>query len=172
MTTGTAMDKSRRRNREPSSASDAAVVREELAAIYAEVEALAPPRDCRLTTTCCRFAETGREPWATEPELAYLRWWLRRQGRDTLAPREDGNCPLLGVDGRCSAYEARPFGCRTHFCRAAGGPLGARLLREPLQRLAALDESVTGTNSSGPLRRALAAWSSPSRRATNTRRGR
>ncbi len=59
-------------------------------------------------------------------------------------PRDDGACPLLGRDGRCTIYAHRPFGCRTHFCAAAGGPYPRPHVADLIRRLEALDEQLGG----------------------------
>jgi len=49
--------------------------------------------------------------------------------------------------GDCLIYDSRPFGCRTHFCAAAGGPYSRREVIDLIRRLEAVDESLGG---SGP----------------------
>jgi Fe-S-cluster containining protein len=46
--------------------------------------------------------------------------------------------------GDCLIYEARPFGCRTHFCAAAGGPYARREVIDLIRRLETVDESLGG----------------------------
>ena len=46
---------------------------------------------------------------------------------------------LLAPDGRCLIYAGRPFGCRTHFCAAAGGPYARREVIDLIHRLEDLD---------------------------------
>ena len=41
-------------------------------------------------------------------------------------------------------YEGRPFGCRTHFCEAAGGPYARRDVAELIRRLDDIDERLGG----------------------------
>jgi uncharacterized protein len=69
-------------------------------------------------------------------------------------PQADGSCPLLGRDGRCTIYQHRPFGCRTHFCAEAGGMMPRRQVADLIQRLDTLDEALGGDGSK-PLPRAL-----------------
>lgn len=69
---------------------------------------------------------------------------LRASGRARPPERTDGVCPLLGADHRCLTYDARPFGCRTHFCAAAGGPAARRDVLDLIRRLEAVDESLGG----------------------------
>jgi Fe-S-cluster containining protein len=101
----------------------------ELAALYRDVDAAHEGASCSLSTECCRFGITGREPYVTSIELLAIERALARRG-GPLAPkrralplvpgsRDERPCPLLGVDGRCAVYADRPFGCRTFFCRRA-----------------------------------------------------
>jgi Fe-S-cluster containining protein len=58
----------------------------------------------------------------------------------------NGACPLLHPEtGDCLIYDARPFGCRTHFCAAAGGPYSRREVIDLIRRLEAIDGSLGGT---------------------------
>lgn len=128
---------------------------EDIQEIYAEAEAALPERNCTRLTRCCRFAETGREPYVTRAETDYLFAVLRASGRRMPPPRDDGACPFLASDEKtCTVYEGRPFGCRTNFCREAGGAVTAQELRASLDRLAALDEKLGG-DGPRPLRRVL-----------------
>jgi uncharacterized protein len=118
---------------------------EDIEAIYAEAEASLPPRNCIRRTQCCRFAETGREPYVTRAETDFLFAVLRASGRRMPPPRDDGACPFLDRDERtCTIYEGRPFGCRTNFCREAGGSVTAAELKGSLDKLRALDETLGG----------------------------
>jgi Fe-S-cluster containining protein len=47
--------------------------------------------------------------------------------------------------GDCLIYDSRPFGCRTHFCVAAGGPYARREVIDLIRRLEAIDEALGGT---------------------------
>ncbi len=71
---------------------------------------------------CCRFADTGREPWLTEAEWRVITDELKRQKRRVPELRDDGACPFLDAASRCTIYGARPLGCRTFFCDEASGP--------------------------------------------------
>jgi hypothetical protein len=44
--------------------------------------------------------------------------------RRSLPIAAERRCALLGDDGRCLVYAARPFGCRTFHCDRARGPAG------------------------------------------------
>jgi hypothetical protein len=41
-------------------------------------------------------------------------------------------------------YEGRPFGCRTHFCDAAGGPYTRREVTAHIRKLEEIDERLGG----------------------------
>ncbi|MBE7497916.1 MAG: YkgJ family cysteine cluster protein [Verrucomicrobiaceae bacterium] len=127
----------------------------EIEAIYAEVARRALPRDCQLRTGCCHFRQTGRTPLLTRGEALYLAKGVRAAGRTQLRPHPDGACPLLGRDGRCTVYAHRPFGCRTHFCDAAGGMYPRKHVADLIHRLETLDEKLGG-DGSRPLEGALA----------------
>jgi Fe-S-cluster containining protein len=118
--------------------------REEVKAVYDELEKRVLPRNCQMTTGCCQFRLTRRTPMLTVGEALYLQQGVRASGRREVKARPDGACPLLGQDGRCTAYQHRPFGCRTHFCDAAGGMYPRRHVIDLIQRLEALDEKLGG----------------------------
>ncbi|HSJ01514.1 MAG: YkgJ family cysteine cluster protein [Verrucomicrobium sp.] len=119
-------------------------IRAEMAAIYAAVASRPLERACTMRTECCQFHLTGKTPMLTRGEAAYAAVGVRASGRKKLPPREDGACPLLGQNGRCMIYQHRPFGCRTHFCAAAGGPYPRKHLADLIQRLEVLDEKLGG----------------------------
>ena len=116
----------------------------EIKAIYAEVAARPLERNCTMLTECCQFHITGRTPMLTSGEAQYAAVGVRASGRKKLPPRADGACPMLGTNGRCTIYAHRPFGCRTHFCAAAGGPFPRKHVADLIQRLEALDEKLGG----------------------------
>jgi Fe-S-cluster containining protein len=100
---------------------------DELRAIYREVDAAFEGWTCEASTDCCHFARTGREPYVTTIEARLVERARKATGRKPdkralpLAQAMERRCPLL-VDGRCSVYAARPFGCRTFWCHRATGP--------------------------------------------------
>jgi Fe-S-cluster containining protein len=72
---------------------------------------------------------------------------LRAAGRTRLPESVNpasGACPLLDKAGRCLIYDGRPFGCRTHFCAAAGGPYARREVIDLIRRLEEIDASLGG----------------------------
>jgi len=117
---------------------------EEIAAIYAELAQRPLERACEMRTECCQFRLTGKTPMLTKGEALFTAAGVRASGRKKLPARDDGACPLLGKDGRCLIYAHRPFGCRTHFCAAAGGPCPRKHVADLIQRLEILDEQLGG----------------------------
>lgn len=98
-----------------------------------------------LRTECCQFKLTGKTPYLTRGEALVAARALRATGRKTLPDRPDGSCPLLDPASlRCLIYEGRPFGCRTHFCAAAGGPYPRREVVDLIRRLEDLDVQAGG----------------------------
>jgi Fe-S-cluster containining protein len=95
---------------------------------------------------CCHFKLTGRTPYLTKGEAVLAARALRATGRKAIPQSPDGSCPLLeSATGNCLIYESRPFGCRTHFCAAAGGPYSRREVIDLIRRLEAVDETLGGT---------------------------
>ena len=118
---------------------------ERVRAIYAELESRPLERNCEARTTCCRFRRTGRVPQLTRGEAIVAVAALRAHGRKDLpAPVEEGACPLLKSNGQCRIYEGRPFGCRTHFCEAAGGIVPRENVLDLIRRLEVVDEDLGG----------------------------
>ena len=114
--------------------------------IYAEWHRRPLERNCTGLADCCRFKLTGRTPYLTRGEaLVAARAW-RAAGRKEIADPADGSCPFLHPNtGKCRIYDGRPFGCRTHFCAAAGGPAARADVRTLIQRLEAIDTQLGGT---------------------------
>ncbi len=95
----------------------------EVRKIYDELASRPVARDCTLRTECCQFRLTGKTPYLTTGEALVAAQALKATGRRALPVRDDGACPLLDpATEKCLIYASRPFGCRTHFCQAAGGP--------------------------------------------------
>ena len=114
-------------------------------AIYAELAARPIERACLARTECCHFKLTGKTPYLTRGEALVAAKAWRVTGRTRLPASPDGACPLLdGATGRCRIYEGRPFGCRTHFCAAAGGPYARRAVVDLIHRLEDLDRALGG----------------------------
>jgi Fe-S-cluster containining protein len=130
----------------------------EVKAIYAELDQRPLERSCTALTTCCRFKLTGETPYLTKGEaVVAARAWKAAGGGRLPEAGKDGSCPMLEQKtGRCRIYEARPFGCRTHFCRAAGGPYPRREVRDLIHRLEDLSRAL-GQDEAMPLRPAIEA---------------
>ena len=128
----------------------------EIRKIYAELADRPAERDCRARTECCRFRLTGRTPQLTRGEALVAAVGWRAAGRKSVPKdeAEDGACPFLGETGRCQIYDHRPFGCRTHFCAAAGGMMERATILDLIHRLEAIDEALGGDGPK-PLRSAV-----------------
>jgi Fe-S-cluster containining protein len=135
---------------------DAKEAREAVQAVYAELAARPIQRACELRTECCQFKITGKVPHLTRGEALAAAHALRASGRTRLPERTDGACPLLDASGRCMIYSGRPFGCRTHFCAAAGGPYARREVLDLIRRIEEIDHQ-TGGDGPRPLPSALRA---------------
>lgn len=120
----------------------------EVKAVYADLANLPIERNCQLRAECCHFKLTGKTPMITKGEALVAAKALRNSGRKQLPERTDGACRLLHPrSSRCMIYEGRPFGCRTHFCEAAGGPYSRKEVIDLIRRLEVVDED---TNGEGP----------------------
>lgn len=126
----------------------------EVRAVYLMLAERPLDRNCVGRAGCCHFRQTGKTPHLTRGEALELARGLRAAGRTRLPERADGACPLLGPDLRCMAYAARPFGCRTHFCAAAGGAAARRDVLDLIRRLETVDERLGGDGAK-PLPQAL-----------------
>lgn len=117
----------------------------EIRAIYRDLETIPFERDCIGRAGCCQFLITGKVPQVTSGEVLVLLKAMRASGRKMPPKSVDGACPFLApATLRCMVYEGRPFGCRTHFCAAAGGVLPRRDVLHLIRRLEAVDEALGG----------------------------
>jgi Fe-S-cluster containining protein len=117
----------------------------EVRAVYAELAGRPIERNCTLRTECCHFKLTGLTPYLTKGEALLAARAFRATGRRQLPERTDGACPMLHPESaRCMIYADRPFGCRTHFCAAAGGPYARREVLDLIRRLETVDASLGG----------------------------
>jgi Fe-S-cluster containining protein len=120
----------------------------EVREVYADLSLRPIERNCVRVKECCHFKLTGRTPYLTKGEALLAAKALRATGRTLLPENATGACPLLdSTNGNCLIYESRPFGCRTHFCAAAGGPYARHEVIDLIRRLEAIDIEVGG---SGP----------------------
>ena len=118
---------------------------EEMRSVYEELARRPVHRNCLRRTECCQFQLTGKIPQLTRGEALLAAQAFRATGRKTLPPRPDGACPMLQAGtGKCLIYEARPFGCRTHFCQNAGGPIERHEVLPLIRRLEKMDRELGG----------------------------
>lgn len=123
--------------------------------VYAELAQRPVDRDCIGRAGCCHFLQTGRTPSVTRGEALAMWAAIRASGRKRLPESVDGACPLLHPQTkRCLVYDGRPFGCRTHFCAAAGGPYRRREVLDLIRRLEVID-AESGGDGPRPLESAL-----------------
>ena len=112
----------------------------DIRAIYTDLAKQPIQRSCELRTECCQFKLTGLTPQLTSGEALVAAKALRNAGRKQLPERSDGACPMLHPHtSRCIIYADRPFGCRTHFCQAAGGPYSRKEVLDLIRRLEEVD---------------------------------
>ncbi len=113
--------------------------------IYADLAQRPFERNCVRRTECCHFKLTGLTPYLTKGEAIVAARALRATGRKVLPGNPTGACPILdSATGNCLIYNDRPFGCRTHFCAAAGGPLARREVVDLIRRLEQVDLELNG----------------------------
>ena len=116
----------------------------EVRAVHLELAKRPVQRNCTARTECCQFRLTGLTPHLTKGEALLAAKAFRATGRKEL-PEDDGICPMLNrATGRCMIYADRPFGCRTHFCEAAGGPYARKEMLGLIRRLEDLDVRLKG----------------------------
>ena len=128
----------------------------EVRQVYVDLAQRPIQRSCLRKTECCHFKLTGRIPYLTKGEAVVAAKAFRATGRKSLAENADGLCPMLQQEtGNCLIYEDRPFGCRTHFCAAAGGPIARREVLGLIRRLEDVDLALNG-NGPRPLQNAVA----------------
>src|SRR3981081_2343831 len=113
--------------------------------VYVDLAQRPIERNCVRKTECCHFKLTGRTPYLTKGEALLAANALRATGRKSLPDNADGSCPMLEREtGNCLIYNARPFGCRTHFCAAAGGPFARGAVLDLIRRLEDVDLALGG----------------------------
>src|SRR6202048_2930350 len=132
------------------------VALDEVRQVYVDLAQRPIQRNCLRKTECCHFKLTGRAPYLTKGEAVVAAKALRAAGRKSLPENADGSCPMLQHEtGNCLIYQGRPFGCRTHFCAAAGGPIARRGVLSLIRRLEDVDLALSGTGPR-PLQNAVA----------------
>jgi Fe-S-cluster containining protein len=127
----------------------------ETQAVYAALAERPIERQCTGIAECCQFRLTGKTPHLTRGEAITAWAAVKASGRKVLPESVDGACPLLNPKTlRCMIYTGRPFGCRTHFCGAAGGPFARNEVIDLIRRLEKID-AETGGDGSKPIATAL-----------------
>ena len=117
----------------------------EVRQVYVDLAQKPIERNCLRRTECCHFKLTGRTPYLTKGEAIVAAKAFRATGRKSLPATADGSCPMFQQEtGNCLIYEDRPFGCRTHFCAAAGGPIARREVLDLIRRLEDVDLALNG----------------------------
>ncbi|HOX07265.1 MAG TPA: hypothetical protein PK280_12750 [Planctomycetota bacterium] len=83
-------------------------------------------RGCRACGSCCDFGTHGEILYASRLEREVLA--LAGPPPAPAVPRhpEDLICPYR-VEGKCTARQYRPIGCRTYFCDGEGRARGMEL---------------------------------------------
>ena len=114
-------------------------------AVYSDLALRPIERNCVRLKECCHFKLTGRTPYLTRGEALLAARAFKATGRKSLTESAEGICPMLErSSGNCLIYHSRPFGCRTHFCAAAGGPYARREVVDLIHRLEAIDHDLGG----------------------------
>ncbi len=135
---------------EPESTSHPLPFREDLRAIYAEldaeVRALAPV--CVASGRCCRFREYGHTLFLSAPEAALLTADAPPPARALDAGE---SCPWQDERGLCTARDARPLGCRVYFCDPSYQKHASALSEKYLRRLKRLVDASGLSWSYAPL---------------------
>ena len=117
----------------------------EVRAVYQELSQRPVQRECVARTECCQFQLTGLTPYLTKGEALLAAKAYRATGRRAFPAEDEGICPMLNrATGRCLIYADRPFGCRTHFCAAAGGPYSRNEVVDLIRRLEEIDVRLKG----------------------------
>jgi Fe-S-cluster containining protein len=82
---------------------------------YDDVDAAVASRRavCINRGVCCQFGRYGHRLFVTDAELAFFIRGLRGQWR---RPADDADICPYQVEGRCTAREHRPLGCRIYYC--------------------------------------------------------
>ena len=132
-------------NRQTFPADKLEIALDEVRNVYVDLARRPIERNCMRQTECCHFKLTGRTPYLTKGEAIVAAKAFRATGRKSLPESPTGVCPMLhSATGNCLIYDDRPFGCRTHFCAAAGGPIARRDVLDLIRRLERVDVNLNG----------------------------
>jgi len=101
---------------------------------------------CWNRGTCCKFRQYGHRLFVTPLELAYF---MAGEAQPVRATAED-RCPYQTegrhqVEGRCTARDQRPMGCRIFFCQAASRHWQPDLTERSLEKLQELHDRFGAT---------------------------
>lgn len=90
------------------------VLRERLTAFYDDLDAAIADRApvCTNRGLCCNFESYGHDLFVTSVELAHF---VAGHADAWRLPTAQRSCPYQ-VDGKCTARDHRPMGCRVFFC--------------------------------------------------------
>jgi hypothetical protein len=133
---------------------DPGCFREGLRRLYEDLDAavarLGPV--CLLSGRCCRFGEYGHTLFLSAPEAALL----LAEAPPPSRPLDDGStCPWQDSQGRCTAREARPLGCRVYYCDPAYQAHAPLLSEQFITRLKQLADAHERPWDYAPLHRHL-----------------
>jgi len=128
--------------------------RVEIRALYEELDAqvarLGPV--CELSGRCCRFQEYGHTLFVSAPEVRFLLCAAPGPHR----PLDRGEtCPWQDHQGRCTARDARPLGCRVYYCDPSYQHAGHELSERFIGRLKQLTKDHGLSWNYAPLHRHL-----------------
>lgn len=129
---------------------------QQLKVLYSQVDALFSGWSCAASGGCCVFSVTKRQPelWPIEWRVLQKALRARPPGKASVA---GGDCPAFDARARrCRAYEARPFGCRTHFCENAVAP--GKNPRKDVRELARRLADLAGRDDARSELRPLLSW--------------
>jgi hypothetical protein len=98
--------------------------------LHNEIARLGPV--CELSGRCCRFREHGHTLFVSTPEFEYF----LASAPEPQRPLDEGDtCPWQNQEGRCTARDCRPLGCRVYFCDQAYLPSAYELSERFIIRL-------------------------------------
>lgn len=88
---------------------------------------------CEASGVCCNFRTGGYILYTSELETERVRQAIGEQGPWALT--DEGECPFLSADRKCSIHPDRPLGCRTYFCDPAYRPLEGEVYQKFITRI-------------------------------------
>ena len=145
---------------------DPALVRAPLRVIYAELdrEIAEHQPSCVLSGRCCKFAEYGHTLFVSAPEFALL---LADAPPPSRAIDDGLTCPWQDLQGRCTAREARPLGCRVYYCDPKYEPHSGAITERHLAKIRGLCDALALPWAYAPLHNHLQASVGPGRGKTS-----